>query len=105
MSTINRMAVLFTLLASPVAAAPAQPPVAAPAGPTDGTVLIGVLTRQFTPGCDHGQDVWREPSHYEIGFVKVLLPAALDPGPLIGKLVVARGRTVDQNVSAHHRFD
>ncbi len=88
---------------APGAATPAQPP--APGAQGDDTALIGVLTRQLTPGCERGKDVWREPSHHEIGFVRVLLPAGVDARALLGRVVLARGRTADENVPPRRAFD
>jgi hypothetical protein len=61
------------------------------AAPPDVT-LVGLLTRQYRGRCGaDGQHKWDD-EHWEVGFVRLQVPATLDLSPLEGKAVVVTGK-------------
>lgn len=78
-------------------------PAPVPAPPI--TTLIGVLTRQFTGSCVNGQDVWGEPSHLEVGFVRLTVDIAPLADKHLGQVVVATGVVSDPNPPSHAIFN
>ncbi len=54
--------------------------------------LVGLLTRQYRGRCGaDGQHKWDD-EHWEVGFVRLEVPATVDLSPLEGKAVVVTGK-------------